>query len=61
MFEKSTHHYTDSGGGVLRSPAYLVVYLILVVGIAYLSVRLPSSFLPDENKGIFMTMVSCQE
>lgn len=46
MFEKSTHHYTDSVGGILRSTGrYLVLYLIIVVGMAYLFVRLPSSFL----------------
>ena len=58
MFEKSTHHYTDSVGGILRSTGrYLVLYLIIVVGMAYLFVRLPSSFLPDEDQGVFMTMV----
>ena len=37
MFEKSTHHYTDSVGGILRSTGrYLVLYLIIVVGMAYL-------------------------
>lgn len=60
MFEKSTHHYTDSVGGILRSTGrYLVLYLIIVVGMAYLFVRLPSSFLPDEDQGVFMTMVNC--
>lgn len=59
MFEKSTHHYTDSVGGILRSTGrYLVLYLIIVVGMAYLFVRLPSSFLPDEDQGVFMTMGS---
>ncbi|STI84068.1 acriflavin resistance protein B [Escherichia coli] len=54
MFEKSTHHYTDSVGGILRSTGrYLVLYLIIVVGMAYLFVRLPSSFLPDEDQGVF--------
>ena len=58
MFEKSTHHYTDSVGGILRSTGrYLALYLIIVVGMAYLFVRLPSSFLPDEDQGVFMTMV----
>ncbi|STF44306.1 acriflavin resistance protein B [Escherichia coli] len=48
----------DSVGGILRSTGrYLVLYLIIVVGMAYLFVRLPSSFLPDEDQGVFMTMV----
>lgn len=62
MFEKSTHHYTDSVGGILRSTGrYLVLYLIIVVGMAYLFVRLPSSFLPDEDQGVFMTMVQLRQ
>ncbi|SPX56097.1 RND efflux system [Klebsiella pneumoniae] len=37
MFDKSTHHYTDSVGNILRSTGrYLVLYLIIVVGMAWL-------------------------
>ncbi|ECK4747402.1 efflux RND transporter permease subunit [Salmonella enterica] len=58
LFDKSTHHYTDSVGNILRSTGrYLLLYLIIVVGMAYLFVRLPSSFLPDEDQGVFLTMV----
>ncbi|MBU4681382.1 multidrug efflux RND transporter permease subunit AcrB [Cedecea davisae] len=57
MFEKSTHHYTDSVGNILRSTGrYLVLYLIIVVGMAFLFVRLPSSFLPDEDQGVLLAM-----
>ncbi len=57
MFDKSTHHYTDSVGGILRSTGrYLLLYLLIVVGMAFLFVRLPSSFLPDEDQGVFLTM-----
>ena len=57
MFEKSTHHYTDSVGNILRSTGrYLLLYLIIVVGMAFLFVRLPSSFLPDEDQGVFLSM-----
>ncbi|KGQ13810.1 Acriflavine resistance protein B [Beauveria bassiana D1-5] len=57
MFEKSTHHYTDSVGNILRSTGrYLVVYLLIVVGMAVLFVRLPSSFLPDEDQGVLLAM-----
>ncbi|MCK1967102.1 MULTISPECIES: multidrug efflux RND transporter permease subunit AcrB [Franconibacter] len=57
MFDKSAHHYTDSVGNILRSTGrYLLLYLIIVVGMAYLFVRLPSSFLPDEDQGVFLTM-----
>ncbi len=57
VFDKSTHHYTDSVGNILRSTGrYLVLYIIIVVGMAVLFVRLPSSFLPDEDQGVFLTM-----
>ncbi|RTG48249.1 efflux RND transporter permease subunit [Serratia marcescens] len=58
MFEKSTHHYTDSVGNILRSTGrYLIIYLLIVVGMGLLFLRLPSSFLPDEDQGILLTMV----
>ncbi|HAZ76131.1 MAG TPA: hydrophobe/amphiphile efflux-1 family RND transporter [Enterobacteriaceae bacterium] len=57
MFDKSTHHYTDSVGNILRSTGrYLLLYIIIVAGMAFLFVRLPSSFLPDEDQGVFLTM-----
>lgn len=52
LFEKSTHHYTDSVANILRSTGrYLVIYLLIVVGLALLFLRLPTSFLPDEDQG----------
>ena len=58
MFESSTNHYTDSVGNILRSTGrYLLVYLVIVVGMALLFVRLPTSFLPEEDQGVFLTMV----
>lgn len=57
MFEKSTHHYTDSVAKILRSTGrYLVLYVVLVAGMALMFVRLPSSFLPDEDQGVLLSM-----
>jgi len=57
LFEKSTHHYTDSVANILRSTGrYLVLYLVLVAGMAFLFMRLPSSFLPDEDQGVLLSM-----
>ncbi len=36
---------------------YLVIYLLLVVGMAFMFVRLPSSFLPAEDQGVFLSMI----
>ncbi|ALB61954.1 RND efflux system, inner membrane transporter CmeB [Cronobacter condimenti 1330] len=57
MFDKSTHHYTDSVGNILRSTGrYLLLYLLIVIAMAFLFIRLPSSFLPEEDQGVFLTM-----
>ncbi|TCV94427.1 efflux RND transporter permease subunit [Biostraticola tofi] len=56
-FDQSTHHYTDSVGHILNSTGrYLIIYLLIVVGMALLFLRLPSSFLPEEDQGVFLTM-----
>lgn len=57
-FNQSAHHYTDSVSNILGSTGrYLLLYLIIVVGMAVLFLRLPTSFLPEEDQGVFMTMV----
>lgn len=57
LFEKSTNHYTDSVANILRSTGrYLVIYLVLVLGMIWLFTRLPTSFLPDEDQGMVLTM-----
>ncbi|MBW7983796.1 multidrug efflux RND transporter permease subunit AcrB [Enterobacillus tribolii] len=57
-FDQSTHHYTDSVGNILRGTGrYLVIYLLIVVGMGLLFLRLPSSFLPEEDQGVLLTMV----
>lgn len=57
-FDSSTHHYTQSVSGILTNTGrYLLLYLLIVGGMAVLFLRLPSSFLPEEDQGVFMTMV----
>lgn len=57
-FDQSVNHYTNSVSGILRGTGrYLVIYLLIVIGMAVLFVRLPTSFLPDEDQGVFLTMV----
>lgn len=58
LFDKSVDHYSNSVSGILRSTGrYLLIYLLIVAGMAVLFLRLPTSFLPDEDQGVFMTMV----
>ena len=57
LFDKSVEHYSNSVSGILRKTGrYLLVYVIIVGGMAVLFLRLPS-FLPEEDQGVFMTMV----
>ncbi|MGG4606854.1 efflux RND transporter permease subunit [Providencia sp. Me31A] len=57
-FEKQAHHYTDSVSRMLNGTGrYLVIYLLLVAGMALMFVRLPSSFLPAEDQGVFLSMI----
>ncbi|CDL83245.1 efflux RND transporter permease subunit [Xenorhabdus szentirmaii] len=58
LFEKSTHHYTDSVARMLRGTGrYLLIYVVLVAGMAFMFTRLPSSFLPEEDQGVLLAMV----
>ncbi|WP_426446186.1 efflux RND transporter permease subunit [Siccibacter colletis] len=57
-FDASVNHYTKSVSGILRSTGrYLLLYVLIVTGMAVLFVRLPTAFLPEEDQGVFMTMV----
>ena len=40
-----------------RSGRFLLIYLALAVAMAFLYVRVPSSFLPDEDQGVLFTLV----
>ena len=54
LFEKSTQHYTDSTRSLLRCTGrYMVVYLLICAGMAVLFLRTPTSFLPEEDQGIY--------
>ena len=41
-----------------RKWRYGLVYLLIVGGLAFLFVRLPTSFLPNEDQGIMFSMIS---
>jgi len=58
LFDRSTHHYTESVARIISGTGrYLLIYVLIVGGMAVLFLRLPTSFLPDEDQGVFMTMV----
>ena len=57
-FEAATNGYQGLVGRMLRRwGRHLVVYGILVAGMAWMFTRLPSSFLPDEDQGILFSQI----
>lgn len=51
-FDRLTHGYTRSVGGLIRRPwRIMAIYLALVVGLGWFYVRIPSAFLPQEDQG----------
>ncbi|WP_422014168.1 efflux RND transporter permease subunit [Roseateles sp.] len=57
-FDATANGYQGLVGRMVhRWGRYLVVYGALVVGMAWLFLRLPTSFLPDEDQGILFTQV----
>ncbi|WP_291986173.1 efflux RND transporter permease subunit [Candidatus Accumulibacter sp. ACC007] len=58
MFERNTGRYESAVGRILRgSGRYLVVYALIVVALGFLFVRMPTSFLPEEDQGVMFTQV----
>jgi multidrug efflux pump len=57
-FDSGTKKYQNVvRGGVKQTLRYLVVYGVIVVGLVFIWQRLPTSFVPDEDQGVMMTLV----
>lgn len=57
-FDSGTNKYRNVvGAGVKQTLRYLVVYGLIVGGLVFIWQRLPTSFVPDEDQGVMMTMV----
>ncbi|MFY9180130.1 MAG: efflux RND transporter permease subunit [Venatoribacter sp.] len=58
IFSKLTHGYVHTTDGALKRPVrMLAIYAALVVALAVLYVRLPTSFLPTEDQGVLLNLV----
>ena len=58
FFSRSRDGYRSGVVKVLRRPArMLVIYGVIIVAIGFLFLRLPGSFLPEEDQGYFVSMV----
>lgn len=56
--ERATKKYTKSVQGIIkRSVRFVVIYLGLIVVVGLLFARMPSSFIPDEDRGVFLTQM----
>ncbi|MFP3565565.1 efflux RND transporter permease subunit [Paraburkholderia sp. SIMBA_030] len=57
-FETSRDKYHSGVHHVIkRSGRWLIIYLVVIVAVGMLFVRLPKSFLPDEDQGIMFVLV----
>ena len=57
-FNKSREKYHDGVQHVIRrSGRWLIIYLAVIVAVGLLFVRLPTSFLPDEDQGTMFVLV----
>ena len=57
-FAATRKRYQVTVGGLLKRTALgLVAYAVILVGVALLFTRIPSSFLPEEDQGYFITIV----
>lgn len=58
-FDKGRDAYGKTTGYIThRVFRFFIIYVLLIVGMAFIFLRLPTSFLPDEDQGIMFVMVS---
>ena len=57
-FERSADGYRNTVAYVLkRTGRFALIYMLLIGGMVFLFTKLPTSFLPEEDQGVFLTMV----
>ncbi len=58
MFTRNTRRYSTGVGYIVRRTGrFGLVYVLLIAGMVFLFTKLPTSFLPNEDQGVFLTMV----
>ncbi|WP_075173304.1 efflux RND transporter permease subunit [Neptunomonas phycophila] len=58
MFSNMTGKYERSVGYVVKRPVRLLfIYALMIGGVVFMYQKLPTSFLPDEDQGVFLTLV----
>ncbi len=62
LFHKATNGYVSSVSGTLSRPVRMVlIYAAVLAVLAVLYMRLPTSFLPEEDQGVLITLVQLPE
>jgi HAE1 family hydrophobic/amphiphilic exporter-1 len=61
-FDRGFNRFRDGyvrllGHALARKVRYVVVYLVIVAGLGWLFMRMPTGYLPDEDQGILMAQV----
>ena len=57
-FQSATNGYVSAVGGSLKRPIrMLLIYSILVAGMVFMFTRIPTSFIPNEDQGMLITLV----
>lgn len=57
-FDRTTHGYTSSVGYLLKRPLrVMLLFAIVIGGCAWSFTRLPTSFLPQEDQGVLLTII----
>lgn len=58
VFDRSSTGYQSIVARMLgKSKRYLVIYMIIIAGMGYLFLRMPTSFLPDEDQGMLFSII----
>ncbi|EQD43722.1 transporter, hydrophobe/amphiphile efflux-1 (HAE1) family, partial [mine drainage metagenome] len=58
LFERTQRAYmTRVHQSIRHTPRWMLLYLVLILGAAWLFTRLPSSFLPEEDQGYALAIV----
>jgi multidrug efflux pump len=58
MFARNTQRYESAVGKILqRSLRFLAIYVAIICVLALLFIRMPTSFLPEEDQGVMFTQI----
>ena len=58
MFNRNASRYETAVGKILhRSLRWIAIYALLLGGMVFMFLRIPTSFLPQEDRGMFLTSV----